>query len=126
MKALIILILSITQANAIFLMSCSNYGSTSRPVSYSYEYCLNNNFSKIEREIDGLYLSNCSNYSRDKVDYSFTSCVNRNFRQIDMKLKSIFMMSCSNYNSSELSYSFTSCSNSNFYKVERKLNELFQ
>ena len=114
--------LSYTQTRnteSIFLGSCYNYGTG---VSYSYQSCINSNFSSIGRETGG-FMSYCSNFG-DEVSYSFTSCVNSNFREAARKLNNeIFLPDCFNFDRKNLDYSFISCANSNFMNLERAVNQ---
>lgn len=71
--------------NKVYMQYCSNFGDE---VQYSYTSCINRNFRNIERELN-VFLSFCSNFSRDELDYSFQSCVNRNFREISRELNDI-------------------------------------
>ncbi len=126
MKSLLITLLLVLSANAnadIFLSSCHNYANGRDAVGYSYQFCLNNNFRAIEREVEGnLFLSNCSNYG-ETVSFSFTSCVQRNFREIERALRAtnVFLSYCSNFSRDSLDFSFTNCVNSNWRSVERAL-----
>ena len=102
----------------IFLSYCSNFGDG---VSYSYQSCVNRNFSNIQRELNGAFFSYCSNFG-DEVSYSFTSCLNRNFDAVERELDyNVFLSYCSNFSRSELDFSFTSCVNSNYRAIERAL-----
>lgn len=104
---------------SIFLGSCYNYGTG---VSYSYQSCINSNFSSVGRETGG-FMSYCSNFG-DEVSYSFTSCVNSNFREAARKLNNeIFLPDCFNFDRKNLDYSFISCANSNFMNLERAVNQ---
>ena len=99
----------------IYPTYCSNYGPG---VSYSYQSCINSNFSQFARELDA-YVGHCYNYG-DRVSYSFTSCVNNNFREIDRHLGT-YSGFCTSYGD-DLSYSFVSCVYRNFSEAARVIN----
>ena len=102
----------------IFLSNCSHYGPG---VSYSFQSCVNSNFSAIDRVLGGFAL-NCMNIGKE-VSYAFTSCVNANFRQVELKLEgNVWLQDCVNFDRTNLEYMFISCVNSNFKKIEREIS----
>lgn len=104
--------------NNVYLSYCSNFGTG---VSYSFQSCVNSNFSDIGRELGG-YLSYCSNFG-DGVSYSFTSCVNQGFREAARLLdNSIYLSDCMNFDQKNLDYSFISCVNSNYGQISRAIS----
>lgn len=113
------LMLSAPTFASVYLNPCFEYQQ--QGVSYTYQSCVNRNFSRISNEL-GIFLSHCSNYG-DEVSYSFTSCVERNFNSIESKVTSLYLGYCSNFDRERLSYSFTSCVNRNFDSVEREINK---
>lgn len=63
-----------------FYSYCTNFGSG---VDYFYIYCINANFRDVERNLQNrVYLQDCQNYDRTRLEYFFISCVNNNFNQI--------------------------------------------
>ncbi len=101
----------------IFLSYCSHYGTG---VSYSFQSCVNSNFSAISRITTGFF-QNCMNFGQE-VDYGFTSCVNSNFREAERKLENnIWLQNCMNFDRKTLDYSFISCVNSNFNTIQREI-----
>lgn len=104
----------------IFLNYCTHYGSG---VSYSFQSCINSNFTNIARYTQGYY-SYCSNFGQD-VDFGFTSCINRNFQEAQRQLQNrIWLQDCYNYDRSSLDFSFTSCVNSNYGMIQREINKI--
>ena len=124
MKIISILILAFlslgtfsAEKNSVFLSYCSNFGDG---VSYSFQSCVNSNFSTIQREVGGFF-SYCSNFGQE-VDYSFTSCVNQGFREAQRQLEnSVYLQDCYNFDRKTLDYSFISCVNSNFSSLAREI-----
>ena len=103
----------------VFLSRCSSYGTG---VSFSFAYCINDNFSSVERVVDRAFFSNCFNLGSG-VSLSFVSCVQRNFDEARREIDSLFSLShCSNRGEEELDWSFVSCVNGNFSRIERALN----
>lgn len=109
-----------TENKNIFLNYCNHFGPG---VSYSFQSCINNNFSTISRHTQGFY-SYCTNFGQE-VDYGFTSCVNRNFQEAQRQLQNrIWLQYCYNYDRSKLDYSFISCVNSNYGEIQREINKI--
>jgi hypothetical protein len=103
----------------IYLGYCSNYGAG---VNYSFQSCVNNNFSSVGRELGG-YFSYCANYG-DEVSYSFTSCVNSGFSEAARLLgKNIYLQNCYNFDQKNLDFSFISCVNSNYSEISRAISQ---
>jgi hypothetical protein len=103
--------------SAAYLSPCYNYEDR---VSFSYQACINNNFSQVASEINS-FPSYCVNYG-DSPSYSFISCINNNFQDSARRLGSgAYYPSCHNYGD-RLSFSFISCVNSNFRDLEWDLN----
>ncbi len=97
----------------IILSHCMNIGSG---VSFSFQSCVNSNFSQIGRTLGGFF-SHCMNIGNE-VDYGFTSCVNSNFRTAERLLSnSVFLQDCYNFDRTTLDFSFVSCVNSNFNRI---------
>lgn len=105
--------------NNIYLSYCSNYG---KGVDFSFQSCVNDNFSSVGRELGG-YFGYCANYG-DEVSYSFTSCVNSGFSEAARLLDNkVFLQSCFNFNQKELDFSFISCVNSNYNEISRAIGQ---
>ncbi len=103
----------------IYLSYCSNYGAG---VNFSFQSCVNNNFSSVGREIGG-YFSYCANYG-DEVSFSFTSCVNSGFREAARILdNNIYLQNCYNFDQKNLDFSFISCVNSNYSEISRAISQ---
>lgn len=102
----------------IFLSYCSHFGTG---VSYSFQSCVNSNFSSVSRITGGFY-QNCMNFGQE-VDYGFTSCVNNGFREAQRQLQNtVWMQTCMNFDRKTLDYSFISCVNSNFSAIQREIS----
>ena len=107
-----------TEKAPIFLSYCSHFGTG---VSYSFQSCVNSNFSAVSR-ITGGFFQNCMNFGQE-VDYGFTSCVNSGFREAQRQLdNTVWMQSCMNFDRKTLDYSFISCVNSNFSAIQREIS----
>ena len=89
-------------------------------VSYSYQNCINSNFSLIQRNSD-IFISHCTNYGRN-VSFSYTSCIERNFSRIQNEIPDVYLRYCSNFDRKKLGLSYQSCVRSNFVKIENELN----
>lgn len=101
----------------IFLSYCSHFGSG---VSYSFQSCINSNFSTVQRELGG-YFSYCSNFGTE-VDYGFTSCINQGFREAVRLLENrVYLSDCYNFDRKNLDFGFISCVNSNFSSIQREV-----
>lgn len=106
----------------IYLSYCSHYGAG---VSYSFQSCVNSNFSSVSREIGG-YFSYCTNFGNE-VDYGFTSCVNSGFREAQRQLNNnVWLQDCFNFDRTTLDFSFVSCVNSNFNQLQREIGKIEQ
>lgn len=104
----------------IYLSYCSHYGAG---VSYSFQSCVNSNFSSVSREIGG-YFSYCTNFGNE-VDYGFTSCVNSGFREAQRQLNNnVWLQDCFNFDRTTLDFSFVSCVNSNFSQLQREIGKI--
>lgn len=102
----------------VYLSYCSNFGTG---VNYSFQSCVNSNFSSVQREVGGFY-GYCMNIGNE-VDYSFTSCVNSGFREAQRQLgNNIWLQDCYNFNRDTLDFSFVSCVNSNFSRISSELS----
>lgn len=105
-------------APTVFLSYCSHFGTG---VSYSFQSCVNSNFSSVQREIGGFY-GYCMNIGNE-VDYSFTSCVNSGFREAQRQLgNNVWLQDCYSFGRDTLDYSFVSCVNSNFNRISSELS----
>lgn len=111
----LLLALAASASQAIYLSPCQNYERGR--VSFSYQACVNNNFSQISTELR-TYPSYCSNFG-DKPNYSYISCINSNFYSVSRQLNT-YLPNCNNFGD-ELSYSFISCVNSNFDRIDWEL-----
>lgn len=101
--------------NKFILSYCSHFGSG---VSFSFQSCVNSNFSRVASELGG-FSSYCSNIG-DEVSFSFTSCVNRNFSNAQSRGDgSLYLRYCTNFDRTRLDFSYVSCVNSNFNAIER-------
>lgn len=101
----------------IYLQYCSHFGTG---VSYSFQSCVNSNFSSVAR-VTGGFFQHCMNFSQE-VDYGFTSCVNYGFREAQRQLNNnIWLQDCMNFDRKTLDYSFISCVNSNFSTIQREI-----
>ena len=117
---LILLTLITTSAHAnLFLRSCYDNTRTTG-VSYSYQSCINSNFTAIKREID-IRNFHCSNLG-NRATYSFTSCIERNFQSVEDNMD-VRLDYCTNFDRDKLSYSYQICIRRNFTKIERVLKE---
>ena len=104
-------------APTVFLSYCSHFGTG---VSYSFQSCVNSNFSSVQRELGGFF-SYCMNIGKE-VDYSFTSCVNSGFREAQRQLgNNVWLQDCYNFNRDSLDFSFVSCVNSNFSRISSEI-----
>lgn len=104
----------------IYLSYCSHFG---QGVSYSFQSCVNSNFSSVSRVMGG-FISNCYNIGNE-VSFSFTSCVNSGFRTIERQFNNaIWLQECMNFDRQTLDYSFVSCVNSNFGTIQRAITNL--
>ncbi len=129
MKKLIIFLgigLFSLNANALFLRYCTNSTlNNDDAVSYSYQFCINNNFRTIERAVENrIFLQYCSNLGQG-VDSSFIGCINRNFKEVQRELnrsKPLFLNHCFNSSFNQLNYSFETCVRSNYRNIEREFN----
>lgn len=103
----------------IYLSYCSHFGTG---VSYSFQSCVNSNFSSVAQTIGG-YFSYCTNFGAE-VDYSFTSCVNSGFREAQRQLDNkVWLRDCYNFDRTTLDFSFVSCVNSNFSDIQREVSK---
>ncbi|MCK5074458.1 MAG: hypothetical protein KAQ98_13590 [Bacteriovoracaceae bacterium] len=124
MKKILLLALILTAysqtASAIYLRNCYNHG---QEFSNLFEYCVNDNFWTIEREIDdSVYLSDCNNFGNTDVSYMFEHCINQNFQKIKISLNTnVFIYSCYNDDMNGVSLSYVNCVNNNFYAIERSI-----
>ncbi len=101
----------------VYLSYCSHFGTG---VSYSFQSCVNSNFSSVQREIGGFF-SYCMNIGKE-VDYSFTSCVNSGFREAQRQLgNNVWLQDCYSFNRDTLDFSFVSCVNSNFNRLSNEI-----
>ncbi len=107
----------VSEKAPIFLSYCSHFGTG---VSYSFQSCVNSNFSAVARITGGFY-QYCMNIGQE-VDYGFTSCVNSGFREAQRQLNNnIWLQDCMNFDRKTLDYSFISCVNSNFNTIQREI-----
>ena len=93
---LVFFILLSININALVLQDCYNFGDE---VSFSYENCINSNFSTIDRDLfnNSLFLRRCSNFGNG-VEFSFVNCINNNFSTIEREcLENLFLTDCFNY-----------------------------
>lgn len=119
MKLLLALIISVSSVYAS-VTTCYNYPSAQRPVSFSYETCLNKNFRDLAERLDyANYMRRCSNYSGRRVSYGFTACINNNFRELASEFDDLYLSSCYNSGTDELSYGFKSCVRRNIEILDR-------
>lgn len=112
-----------TPAHALYLSYCSNFApSPNNPVSFSYQSCVNRNFSEVRRASDdALYLQFCQNYG-NSVGLSYTGCINRNFSAIERTLEPRpYLQYCMNLSRDQLDSSFISCVNRNFSTIQRAM-----
>lgn len=101
----------------VFLSYCSHFGTG---VSFSFQSCVNSNFSSVQRELGGFF-NYCMNIGKE-VSYSFTSCVNSGFREAQRQLgNNVWLQDCYNFNRDTLDFSFVSCVNSNFSRVSSEM-----
>lgn len=111
-----------SEEKRVYPQYCSNYSSGNQAVSYSYSSCVNNNFHAFGRELDGMYLSYCSNFG-DDVSFSYINCINSNFSTLSRELDIPYLGYCNNFRNDELSYSFQSCVVRNNDTVARYIND---
>jgi hypothetical protein len=98
---------------------CTSFG---QGVPFSFQHCLNNNFSTASRSLSRTFFSYCSN-SGDEVQFFFVNCVNQNFSRIERVLDyQVNLQYCTNPNRERIEFYFTSCVNNNFSKIARYIN----
>lgn len=67
-----------------FYLSCTNF---SKEVDAIFTSCVNSGFRDAARSLENnVWLPDCYNFDRTKLDYSFISCVNSNFGQIQREI----------------------------------------
>lgn len=114
MKILFLALIA-SASQAIYLSPCYNYERDR--VSFSYQACVNNNFTQVATELR-TYTSYCSNFG-NTPNFSYISCINNNFYTVSRSLNT-YLQNCNNFGD-ELSYSFISCVNNNFDKIDWEL-----
>ncbi len=113
---------SLAAQEKVFLSYCSS--SFGDGVPFSFQSCVNRNFSEIGRNVDRAYFSYCYN-AGERVSFSFVSCLQNNFREAEREIGDLLYLSyCSNFSDDRLDWSFINCVNGNFRSIERALSNL--
>jgi len=111
-------------AHGLYLQTCYNNGFAGNAVSFSYQNCVNQNFSQLKREIPNSFISYCRN-SGALVDYFYTNCIADNFRALERQLSGpLYLRYCTNSNSETLGYFYRACVKDNFSSLQRHLQQI--
>lgn len=126
MKGLILLLLSMTSAQAFFMGNCQNTGlRNGEAVSFMFNSCVERSFWDVETRLshlsDRITIKDCDNWPRDRVSPFYVNCINDNFTQVSFKLNGAFIRHCFQFDREELEPRFIDCVNENFDNIEREL-----
>ncbi|OFZ26893.1 MAG: hypothetical protein A2381_19905 [Bdellovibrionales bacterium RIFOXYB1_FULL_37_110] len=111
-----------SNANAVYLRSCSNLDTTFRIC----EAFVNINFSVVGRTLgQGILFGTCHNTSSKGVSKLYEQCINENFSRLaDVLDDQVSFRHCMNLKKHKVSWEFVSCINENFDIVESELIDI--
>ena len=120
MKKLLIFIILLIGINSygasIWLNNCRNIDENE--ISYSFESCVNHNFSEINWFLQ-TFSRSCYSHG-EGVPFIYEDCINSNFRNLLFEIP-VHFDNCHNLGD-KVSWFFTRCINRNFSEVERYIN----